>query len=110
MPADTILPLSRVECSPAVSISRPPGPVSPAPAIEPLLLDARALAGLLSVSVATVWRWAAAGRLPLAVKPSPGVKRWRREQIETWVRWGCPPRKQFEAMRESEDQGRRRPG
>ena len=32
--------------------------------IDPLLLDAKALARLLSTSAATIWRWDAAGKLP----------------------------------------------
>jgi len=35
------------------------------------------LAEIYSVSRATIWRWTAAGRLPLPVKLSPGCTRWK---------------------------------
>jgi predicted DNA-binding transcriptional regulator AlpA len=64
-----------------------------------LLVDAKALAAILSVSVATVWRMDAGGKLPSAVRPSPGVKRWRREEIREWIDVGCPCRKDWEVMK-----------
>ena len=66
-----------------------------------LLVDAKALAGILSVSVATIWRMDASGKLPNAVRPSPGVKRWRREEIQEWVGAGCPCRKDWEVMKKA---------
>ena len=36
----------------------------------------RTLAAQLDVSVATIWRWAAEGRIPRPVKLSPGVTAW----------------------------------
>jgi len=40
------------------------------------------LAELFGVCRATIWRWAAAGILPQPVKLSPGVTRWRLDQIK----------------------------
>lgn len=40
------------------------------------------LAELFNVSRATIWRWAASGILPKPVKLSPGVTRWRLDQIK----------------------------
>ncbi len=40
------------------------------------------LAEIYSVSRATIWRWAAAGRLPQPVKLSPGCTRWKLADIE----------------------------
>jgi len=65
------------------------------------LIDAKILAQLLSVSEATIWRWDSGGRLPQAVKPSPGVKRWRREEIREWIDVGCPCRKDWEAVKKA---------
>jgi predicted DNA-binding transcriptional regulator AlpA len=70
----------------------------------PLLVSAKTLAVLLSVSEATIWRWDSGGRLPQAVKPSPGVKRWRREEIREWIDVGCPCRKDWEAMKKANKQ------
>jgi predicted DNA-binding transcriptional regulator AlpA len=66
-----------------------------------LLVDARVLAAILSVSVATIWRMDASGRLPGAVRPSSGAKRWRREEIQEWIDVGCPCRKDWEAMKKA---------
>lgn len=40
------------------------------------------LAEIYSVSRATIWRWASAGRLPQPVKLSPGCTRWKLAEIE----------------------------
>lgn len=40
------------------------------------------LANFFSVSRATVWRWAAAGRIPQPVKLSPGCTRWKLADIQ----------------------------
>ena len=66
-----------------------------------LLIDAKALAAILSVSVATIWRMDASGKLPNAVRPSPGVKRWRREEIQEWIGADCPCRKDWEVMKKA---------
>lgn len=39
------------------------------------------LAQALSISRATVWRWAAEGRIPKPVKLSPGCSRWNVEAV-----------------------------
>ncbi len=64
---------------------------------DPLLLDARSLARLLETSTATVWRWDAAARLPVPLRPTTGTTRWRRADIERWIELGCPNRSSFEA-------------
>ena len=55
---------------------------------ESLLIDARQLAKLLSVSVATVWRMRSSGRLPEALMLSAGCVRWRRSELLQWIRNG----------------------
>jgi excisionase family DNA binding protein len=62
----------------------------------PLLVDARELARLLDVSVATIWRLKAAGQLPRPVKLGSST-RWRRDEVENWIRAGCPALKTWEA-------------
>ena len=66
-----------------------------------LLVDAKTLGGILSVSVATIWRMDASGKMPNSVRPSPGVKRWRRQEIQEWIGAGCPCRKDWEAMKKA---------
>ncbi len=53
------------------------------------LLDARALAILLSCSVRHVRRLADSGQLPQSVRLGACV-RWRRTDIEIWIAQGCP--------------------
>jgi predicted DNA-binding transcriptional regulator AlpA len=43
----------------------------------------------------------AGGKLPNAVRPSPGVKRWRRQEIQEWIDVGCPCRKDWEVMKKA---------
>lgn len=43
----------------------------------PRYMRVRSLAAALDVSPATIWRWAAAGRIPQPVKLSPGVTAWK---------------------------------
>lgn len=50
-----------------------------------LLIDATALAGLLSVSEATLYRMLAAGKIPAPLRLSRGCVRWNRETIERWL-------------------------
>jgi predicted DNA-binding transcriptional regulator AlpA len=57
--------------------------------VVPLLISAAALARMLSVSVATVWRMNSAGRIPAGIRIG-GSRRWRLRDIETWVARGCP--------------------
>ena len=58
---------------------------------ERLLLGAGEVGMMLGLSKATVWAHHAAAFLPEPVKIG-GSTRWRREEIEAWVREGCPPR------------------
>ena len=59
---------------------------------EPMLLSAPQVAALLGMHRATLWRLHSSGKLgPLPVR-TLGRPRWRRAEIESWVRAGCPPR------------------
>jgi predicted DNA-binding transcriptional regulator AlpA len=72
----------------------------PAAELQPLLLSAADLAELLSVSVATVWRLRAAGKLP---RPSTALGkqlvRWDAAEIRRWVSSGCPALKEWNFIR-----------
>jgi excisionase family DNA binding protein len=57
----------------------------------PLLVSAADLAELLAVSVATIRRWDAAGRLPQPVRIG-GAVRWRTIDVTNWLAAGCPRR------------------
>ena len=63
----------------------------------PLLVCARQAAALCAVSLATWWRWDAAGRMPAGVKIG-GAKRWRADELRSWISSGCPDRARWSAM------------
>jgi predicted DNA-binding transcriptional regulator AlpA len=52
---------------------------------EPLLLNVRGVARVLSTSVTSVWRGVSSGRLPRPVYIMPKTPRWRRGEIESLV-------------------------
>jgi predicted DNA-binding transcriptional regulator AlpA len=59
-------------------------------------LSAATLADILSVSIRTVWRLRASGKLPKPVEIG-GAIRWRASDISEWSRLGCPELLEFEA-------------
>jgi predicted DNA-binding transcriptional regulator AlpA len=90
---------------PAAGDTRAPAADTP---LSPLLLAARQAAALCGVSVATWHRWAAAGRCPAPLRPSPGVVRWRAAELRQWTEAGCPPRREWEALWAAQQSGRPR--
>jgi predicted DNA-binding transcriptional regulator AlpA len=64
---------------------------------QPLLIGLAELAQLLGISRASAERMKASARLPRHVVLSGQMHRWRREDVEEWVRLGCPSRREFEA-------------
>lgn len=66
---------------------------------SPLLLSARELAALLSISVPTVWRLRSMGKLPRAAKLGGSV-RWRTEEINRWIEAGMPDLRTWEASQQ----------
>jgi predicted DNA-binding transcriptional regulator AlpA len=64
----------------------------------PLLYDAEGLAAALAVSVKTIRRMAAAGKLPRPVRVGVGSRalRWRSAEIVRWTEAGCPPLNEWE--------------
>lgn len=66
------------------------------PTPSPLLLDATAAAALCGLSRSTFLRCDATGRLgPSRIRLAGRLVRWRRADLEQWVRAGCPCRVQF---------------
>ena len=65
-----------------------------------LLISARELAELLSVSLVTVRRMDSASKLPRPVRLGGSV-RWRRDEIEAWVLSGCVGRCEWESVWQS---------
>ena len=63
-----------------------------------LLLSSEELASMLSISRATLWRMLAAGKLPLPLRPSPGIVRWKADEICRWVDSGMPDLKTWQAL------------
>jgi len=67
----------------------------PSDLTEPLLLDVRAVARLLSVSVRTIHRLNAAGELPAPIRLGGRVL-WRHAELVAWLEAGCPSRQTWE--------------
>lgn len=63
---------------------------------EPLLIDAKALAKLLSCSIRSIWRLKSSGKIPTPVRVGASV-RWPTETVREWIAMGCPDRATFEA-------------
>ena len=55
-----------------------------------LLIDAQEVARRLDLSERTVWRLVAAGKLPNPISIGDKSKRWRANDIRSWVAAGCP--------------------
>jgi excisionase family DNA binding protein len=55
----------------------------------PLMMTADELAKTLCISLRQVWRLKAKGDLPKPVSIGRNV-RWRRSDIEEWIKAGCP--------------------
>ena len=66
-----------------------------------LLLSASELGALLGVNKSTVWSWHSSGKIPLPVRIG-GTTRWRAEEIQGWVKAGCPARQRWQQIRERE--------
>lgn len=53
------------------------------------LLSADKLAERLDISVRTLWRLRAVGKLPAPIRLGGSV-RWRLDTIQSWIEAGCP--------------------
>jgi predicted DNA-binding transcriptional regulator AlpA len=56
---------------------------------DALLVSAEKLAQLLDISIRTLWRLRAAGKLPAPVRLGGSV-RWRVHEVQEWIGRGCP--------------------
>ena len=50
-----------------------------------VLIDARELSVMLSVSKPTIWRMREGGKLPPAIALTSQCIRWRRSDVEAWL-------------------------
>ena len=64
-------------------------------ASDALLLDSVSAATLLGISRATFWKLHSTGKVPFPIRWGRLV-RWRREELEAWVRAGCPGRENWQ--------------
>ena len=62
-----------------------------APLVPSVLIDARELAAMLSVSKPTIWRMRDDGKLPLAISLTSQCIRWRRDAVLAWIDASGPP-------------------
>ena len=62
----------------------------PIPAVESLLIDARTLARVLSVSLRTLHTMRRSSRLPLRTVRLARYVRFDRNEVERWIAAGCP--------------------
>lgn len=64
-------------------------------------LTASAVGEMLSLSKRQIFRLNSAGKIPRSVRIS-GAVRWKLSDINLFLQWNCPDRKEFEARREAE--------
>lgn len=83
VPPDEAVPASALEGKIPMNQS------SPDSENENLLITAKQVADLLQISPRSVWRMRSAGSMPTPIRLGAAV-RWRRDQIEAWIRDGCP--------------------
>jgi len=69
--------------------------------LQPLLLSAAETAALLGISRSAFYSLLSSGRMPLPVRLGRRAL-WRRDLLELFVAWNCPPRDKFLALLEQE--------
>lgn len=65
-----------------------------------LLLSATETAELLGISRSTLYQFDASGKVPSPIRLG-GRTLWRREELEQWVKAGCPGRERWNIMQEA---------
>lgn len=65
-----------------------------------MLVKAKELAEMLSVSTRHIWRMRASDKLPRAIEIGNCV-RWKLLDITNWLAMGCPSMKKFEATQKA---------
>ena len=63
-----------------------------------LLMSIDEVSRLLRISIRTIWRLDASGRFPQPIRLGRTI-RWNREELVRWVDAGCPPRREWELIR-----------
>jgi predicted DNA-binding transcriptional regulator AlpA len=66
------------------------------------LISAGTLAGMLAISVRSVWRYRSAGKLPKPLEVGASL-RWRLDDVRKWISLGCPDQKRFEILKGGEE-------
>ena len=87
-------------------MSRPTGKPEGHDQVQPLLVDVKALARMLSTSVRSVWRMNSGGKVPRSVRVGRSV-RWNVATIREWIDLGCPDRATFDARHRNRKGGGR---
>ena len=73
--------------------------------VAPLLLDAKAVATMLSVSLRTIYGMKSTGELgPIPIRFGRRTL-WRYEEIAAWVRAACPRRERWLKMAQDQEFG-----
>ena len=67
--------------------------------MESRLSTVQGVAKRLAISQRQVWNLLSSGRMPEPIRLGRSV-RWRAEDIDLWVRLGCPARDSFERERD----------
>ena len=78
--------------------------------LPPLLIDARELARLLSVSRASIFAMNSRGQVPVPVRPTGTDPRWNVQELRDWCAAGCPERSQWEAIKSGQPKPNRTGG
>lgn len=65
------------------------------------LLSAADAARMCRISRRTWFRLVSAGKTPASVRVG-GSPRWRRGDLDDWIRMGCPKRREFEVRKGAE--------
>ena len=73
---------------------------TPAPTLEPWLLDANDLAKLLRLSLRSIRKLDRAGKLPKPLRVGRAV-RWKFDEIRAWVSAGAPDRQTWARLRDA---------
>lgn len=54
------------------------------------LLTVEDVAAITQQSVRSIWRMRSARQLPAPIRVGQGAVRWRKQDIEAWIKAGCP--------------------
>jgi excisionase family DNA binding protein len=66
-----------------------------------LLFTVNEAAAFIGCSKSTLLKWDARGLVPAPLRPGGmRIVRWRKAELEEWIRAGCPNRRTWEAMRQ----------